>query len=40
MALLNQKIRIAEFLIQYHLKGKSHEKVGEIMVWDGSLGPN
>jgi hypothetical protein len=22
------------------LKGQSHEKVGEIRVWGGSLGPN
>jgi hypothetical protein len=25
---------------KYVLKGQSHEKVGEIRPWDGSLGPN
>jgi hypothetical protein len=31
---------LVNFIILIGLKGQSHENVGELRVWEGSLGPN
>jgi hypothetical protein len=33
-------INQSKYLDGFPLKGQSHEKVGELRVWRGSLGPN
>jgi hypothetical protein len=45
-AQFTEMVAVGEFCLELEkkilsfLKGQSHEKVGELRVWRGSLGPN